>query len=121
MGALFLQLLNMSITAGWLVLAIVLARFIFRNMPKAIRCILWALVAIRLICPVAIESAVSLVPSAETIPQQNLFYGRTPAINSGIYAINSAVNPMLYGEYGPNGEWLTGNIVAQAVNISSYI
>ncbi len=121
MGAILLKLLNMSITAGWLVLAVIIVRFLFRNMPKTIRCVLWALVAIRLICPISIESALSLVPSSETIPQQNLFHSRTPAINSGIHILNSTVNPMLIGEYGSNGEWITGNIVAQTVDVVSYI
>lgn len=125
MGAIFLHLFNMSITAGWLVLAIVIVRLLFRNMPKTIRCVLWALVAIRLICPVAIESDVSLVPSAETIPQHNL-YSSKPTINSGIYAINSAVNPIISGDAMVNDEFhlskgTTENIVAQAVDVASYI
>lgn len=67
MGYVFLMLLNRSITAGWLVLAVLAVRFLFRRMPKWICCLLWAIVAIRLLLPISIESAFSLQPSAEPI------------------------------------------------------
>ncbi len=64
----FLKILNMSITAAWLSLAVVLARLFLKKAPKWITWLMWALVAVRLICPFSIESALSLIPSAETIP-----------------------------------------------------
>ena len=70
MEAIFLKLVNLSITAGWLVLAVMLVRLVFRRVPKWIYCILWGLVAIRLICPVSLESALSLIPSAEPLPAE---------------------------------------------------
>lgn len=66
----FLNIFNMSITASWLVLAIILIRLIFQKAPKAIFVALWALVAVRLICPFSIESVLSLVPNAQTIPME---------------------------------------------------
>ncbi|MBQ3496833.1 MAG: hypothetical protein IJA73_01780 [Oscillospiraceae bacterium] len=62
MEALFLKLLHMSVSAAWLVGAVIVLRLCFRGVPKAIHCALWALVAVRLLCPVSIESSVSLVP-----------------------------------------------------------
>ncbi len=70
MTALFLKLVNMSITASWLVLAVVLLRLLLKRAPKALHCVLWALVAIRLICPFTLESNVSLVPRQEPISVQ---------------------------------------------------
>ncbi len=69
---LLLKLFNVSISASWLVLAVVLFRLVFRKAPKAITVFLWALVAVRLICPVSLESSLSLIPNAETIPTEIL-------------------------------------------------
>ena len=63
----FYKLVDMSISASWLVFAIVLLRLVFRKAPKKIMCSLWALAAIRLVCPFAIESSFSLVPSVQTV------------------------------------------------------
>ena len=57
MSAVFLKLLNLSITASWLILAVILVRFLLKKAPKWISCVLWALVAVRLVCPFSLESA----------------------------------------------------------------
>ena len=69
MEVLFLKLVNMSIPASWLVLAILAVRLIFKKVPKWILCLLWGLLAIRLICPFSIESSLSLIPDTEPIQQ----------------------------------------------------
>ena len=69
MDAFFLKLLNMSITASWLVLAILAVRFLFRKTPKWILCLLWGLVALRLICPFSMESKLSLIPDTDPLSQ----------------------------------------------------
>ena len=102
MEAVFLKLVNLSITASWLMLAILGLRLVFRKAPRWIFCLLWGLVALRLVCPVSIESALSLVPSAQTLPPE-ILYTDTPRINSGINAINSAVNPVLAETMTPEG------------------
>ncbi len=100
MDAVFIKLLNMSISASWLILAVVVLRLILKNAPKWIRCILWGLVAVRLICPVSIESIFSLVPSAETVPQ-DIVYVSEPAVHTGVTAVNSIVNPYLSESMAP--------------------
>ncbi len=100
MTEVFLKILNMSITAGWLILAVVLLRLLLKRAPKSLRYILWALVAIRLILPISFESIVSLVPSAETVPE-SVLYESTPIIHSGISTPNSTVNPMLQESFPP--------------------
>lgn len=94
MEALFVTLVNMSITASWLVLAIIGVRLVFRKTPKWILCLLWALVALRLIFPFSLESALSLIPSTQTLPQE-IVYTAQPEIHSGIEAVDSVVNPVL--------------------------
>ena len=69
----FIPIVNTSISASWLILAIIVIRLVFMKMPKAWTCVLWGLVAIRLICPFSIESPLSLIPSAETIPEEVLY------------------------------------------------
>ena len=65
----FLKLLNMSISACWLVLAVVVIRLLLKNAPKFIRCILWAIVGLKLICPFSFESVFSVLPKGELIPE----------------------------------------------------
>ena len=101
MSAVFLKLLNLSITASWLILAVILVRFLLKKAPKWISCVLWALVAVRLVCPFSLESALSLIPSSETIPS-NIEMMQKPAIDSGITAINEAVNPAISHSFAPD-------------------
>jgi beta-lactamase regulating signal transducer with metallopeptidase domain len=98
--AIFIKLLNMSISASWLILAVVLLRFILKRAPKSIRCILWVLVAIRLVCPFSFESFFSLIPSAETV-SPDILYAETPEIHSGISAFNTYVNPKISESLAP--------------------
>ena len=101
MSDLFLNILNMSIAASWLILAVVLLRFVLKKAPKWIAVLLWGIVALRLVVPFSFESALSLIPSAETFNAHNIQY-ETPAISSGIPAVNNAVNPVLGETFAPN-------------------
>jgi len=101
MSEIFIKILNMSITASWLILAVFLTRLLLKKAPKWIVCILWGLVAIRLISPVSFESVFSLIPSRETIPV-NIGMQPEPAINSGITIVNEAVNPVLSESFTPD-------------------
>lgn len=91
MTGMFLKLLNMSIAASWLVLAVLILRLVLKKTPKWITCLLWGIVALRLILPVYMESGFSLIPSSQVIPQ-DIATTQVPAIHSGISAVNSAVN-----------------------------
>lgn len=72
METLFLIVLNRSMTAGWLILAVIALRLLLKKAPRWMSCMLWALVAIRLICPISMESAWSLVPAREPVLEQRL-------------------------------------------------
>lgn len=101
MEAVFLKMFNMSITASWLILAVILIRFVFKKAPKWINCALWALVGVRLLCPFSFESVLSLIPSAETVPP-NIAQSDLPSINSGISAVNQALNPIISQNLAPD-------------------
>lgn len=99
MGEIFLKLLNMSITASWLILAVLCIRLLFRKIPRWITCLLWGVVAIRLIFPFSIESAFSLQPSAEPIRFNTMVEGElvsyVPSVDSNFKIVEDAVNPLL--------------------------
>ena len=95
MTDLFLTILNLSFSATWVVLAVVLARLLLKKAPRRLVCALWALVALRLLFG-GIEAPFSLIPSAEVIPPESLF-DQSPAIHSGITSLDDAVNP-IYSE-----------------------
>ncbi len=135
MENLFLKLLNMSITAGWLIIAVLALRFILKKAPKAINCFLWGLVGFRLICPVSFESILSLIPSTETVPD-DILYSNKPTINSGVSFLNSAVNPIISDSLSPNAAdsvnpmqiivfiasavWITGIVIMLLYTLISY-
>lgn len=89
----FLNILNASFAATWVVLALVLARLLLKRAPRWMVCGLWALVALRLLWPVGIEAPFSLIPSSQIIPPESLF-DAAPQINSGISSIDSVINPI---------------------------
>lgn len=101
MSDIFLKLINLSITASWLILAVLILRFLLKKAPKWISCILWGLVAIRLICPFSLESALSLVPSSQVIPS-NITEVPNPAIHSGIPALDKVLNPVISDSFTPD-------------------
>ena len=100
MSGIFLKVLNMSIAAGWLILAVILLRLLLKKAPKWTVCLLWALAALRLVVPFSLESIFSLIPSSETVPANIEMMGK-PAIDSGIGVINEVVNPVV-GSFAPD-------------------
>ncbi|MDE7254407.1 MAG: M56 family metallopeptidase [Acetatifactor sp.] len=101
MDAVFIKLLNMSIAASWLILAVILLRVLLWHSPKWIRCILWGIVAVRLVCPISIESRFSLIPNAEPVDPAVVWYSPTPTIDSGVEVIDQAVNPVISESFAP--------------------
>lgn len=100
MSQIFLKIVNMSIAAGWLVLAVLLLRLILKKAPKWVNVLLWAMVAVRLICPFSFESVWSLIPSAETISPE-IMLDPTPEISTGILSLNNVINPVISESFSP--------------------
>ncbi len=135
MDAAFLELLNRSVATGWLILAVVLLRALMKKAPKWTRCVLWGLVGIRLICPFSFESVLSLIPSAQPLPD-NLLNGPSFLVDTGIGFLDRPVNQYLGSRYfegvsvaADNGSrwmtalgivWLAGAIVLLLYAVISY-
>lgn len=136
MSDLFISVLNMSISASYIVLAVLLLRLVFKKAPGWITVLLWGVVALRLIFPFSVESVLSLIPSASTV-SPDVMTDKLPAIDSGIPIINSAVNPMLGTAFSPDpaesvnplqvvipvlaAVWLVGAAVLTVYTAVSYI
>lgn len=136
MQNIFISLLNTSITAGYLVIAVMLLRPLLKKAPKYIRCILWGLVGLRLILPFSFESVLSLIPSAQPIPPE-IVTSPAPVIHSGISFVNSAVNPVISQSFAPAPEasvnpmqvvmavawnvWLLGVIAMVLYSVISFV
>lgn len=94
MDTFFLKALNMSITASWLILALVVLRPLLKKAPKWLTCFLWSLAGLRLLFPFSIKSVLSLIPSAQTV-KPDILFDPVPEIHSGIPAFNQWVNPVI--------------------------
>ena len=102
MSEVFLKIVNMSISASWLVLAVLLLRLVLKKAPKWVSVLLWGLVAVRLICPFSFESVFSLIPSAETVSPE-IMMDPTPEVHTGIASLNSMINPIVTEAFAPEG------------------
>ena len=104
MANVFLKLLNLSISASWLVLAVLVLRLVLRRSPKWVNVLLWGIVALRLILLFSIESPLSLIPSAETISPRAVQFDPAPTITSGVDIIDNMVNPSLSKSFASEEE-----------------
>lgn len=119
MTKIFLNLANLSITAGYLILSVLILRLILRRLPKNLLLWLWGLVGLRLILPFSLESALSLIPRARPIPM-DIAYSPSPAIDSGVAVIDRAVNPVMAESLTP-AAWASVNPMQIVLTIASII
>lgn len=132
----FLKIVNMSISASWLVLTVLLLRLVLKKAPKWVSVLLWGFVAVRLICPFSIESVLSLIPSAETV-SPDIMMDWTPEISTGIGSVDTVINPIITQTFAPNPAtsanplqilipvaailWITGIVVMLIYTAVSYL
>lgn len=119
MENLFLTLVNMSITATWVVLAFTLLRPLLKKVPKWVNCFLWGIVALRLCMPFSLESVFSLIPTTQTIPT-NITTSLKPQIDTGVGVVNSVVNPVISDSFTPDPSYSV-NPLQVVVGVASYI
>lgn len=100
MSELFLEIVNRSIAASWIVIAVLILRFCLKKAPKWVNVLLWGIVAVRLIFPFSIESALSLIPSAETV-SPSIMMEQSPSVQTGVPALNHVINPVISGSFTP--------------------
>lgn len=103
MSDVFVFLLNKGLTAGWVILAVLLLRVLLRRTPRWITCLMWGVVGLRLLLPFSLKSVFSLIPSATPVPE-NIALTQTPAVHTGVDSFNMAVNPMIYEAFAPSLE-----------------
>ena len=116
---LFIKVLNLSLSAGWIVLFVLALRLLLRKAPKWINCLWWLLVGLRLVFPFSIESIFSLIPSSEVV-SPDIIYSQTPSISTGIPAFNTVVNPIISESFAPSFENSVNPLQVVAI-ISSYV
>ena len=136
MEKLFLEILNMSITASYAILIVVLVRLLLKGSPKIFSYAIWSVVFIRLVSPFTIESGFSLIPLNKSTLPQSIIYAQTPEIQSGITVIDRAVNNSLVSTISESSDrvnpiqvwigvggdiWLLGLVILLAYSIFSAI
>lgn len=100
MSELFLEIVNRSIAASWIVIAVLILRFCLKKAPKWVNVLLWGIVAVRLIFPFSIESALSLIPSAETV-SPSIMMETAPSVQTGVPALDQVINPVIDHSLAP--------------------
>lgn len=90
----FLKILNMSVTASYVILAVILVRLLLKRVPKVLSYALWSVAAFRLVCPVSFSSVISIFNIGALWAQRSGESGNVtqPSVNSG----NSMANTQLY-------------------------
>ena len=122
MNTIFLHLFNISVSASYMIIAVIILRLLLKKAPKYYTCILWGLVALRLFVPIKIESILSLLPSGETVSPQILSGSSTTeaVINTGFAPLDTMLNNSVEGFTAPAYEY-TKSPLELFVNISSVI
>ena len=118
MNVLFLKIINMSISASWLVMAVLILRLVLKKAPKWVNVLLWGIVAVRLICSFSFERALSLIPSAETFPEKAIS-GPSFDVQTGITPVDNRINDYLGDRYfeGVTVPANTGNNIMTILSI----
>lgn len=135
MASVFMKIVNMSISASWLVLAVLVIRIVLKKAPKWVHVILWGIVGLRMMMPFSVESVFSLIPSSETISKAP--DAPRPLLDSGISIVDNRVNDYLGDHYfegvsKPTGHflditnifaiiWIVGIVLLLSYTIISYI
>lgn len=131
MERVFLQVLNMSLTGSYVIIAVILLRQLLRKAPKRISYALWAVALFRLVCPFSLESSVSLLPSAKPLPETVLL-SHSPQVQSGIRVIDQAVqlpapapgdsaNPMQIWMWILGIVWVVGIVLLLGYSLISWL
>jgi len=94
-GDLFLTVLNMSWTASFVILFVLVLRLMLKRAPKVFSYMLWGIPLIRLLCPFSLRSILSLIPINTQPISPDILYMNTPSVDTGIAAVNDAVNAVL--------------------------
>lgn len=117
--SLFIKAFNLSLSAGWIALFVILLRFVLRKAPKWINCVWWLLVGLRLVFPISIESIFSLIPSSEVV-SPDIIYSASPSVSTGIPALNTVINPIIENSFTPDPSYSVNPLQVVAI-LGSYL
>lgn len=106
MQDLFLEVLNMSLTAAYVIVAVIIIRMLIRKLPKKYSFWLWSIAAFRLCCPFSFQSVMSIfnigifdMSRAQTesgaqleYVADNIVYEEIPQVTVGIPYANTIIN-----------------------------
>ena len=98
MVSFFMQILNISISASYFVLAVIAIRFLWKRIPKSCICLLWMLVGIRLVVPSLPETSFSLLPSNQVFCDSEK-YDNLSIIRTGYKELDNTANEYVQGLY----------------------
>lgn len=132
MTNIFISLVDKSINAGWLILAVIVVRFLLKDAPKFVRCILWCLVGIRLLIPFSIESTFSLVPSRNVMPPETVYsvstengsemwWDESGITENYIPIVDKRMNPLPIAWSVGTYIWIVGMIFLGCYTIITYV
>ena len=128
MSELFLKIVNMSISASWVVIAVLTLRFCLKKAPKWVNVLLWGIVAARMVFPFSIESVLSLIPSAETI-SPTIMMEQSPSVQTGVPALNHVINPVISGSFTPTSRarpasfrhsWMSASLAPLKMGVATF-
>ena len=94
---LFVQVLDMSRVASIVILFVLLARLLLRRAPKVFSYALWAVVLFRLLCPLSIESPLTVVPEITPVAEQYTLADKPISFAGAGVAAQQAVGDVLNG------------------------
>ncbi|HZX45850.1 MAG TPA: M56 family metallopeptidase [Clostridia bacterium] len=121
MSNLFIAVANMSVTASFAALVVILVRLLVRKTPKVFSYALWSVVLFRMVCPVSFESALSLVPGNPRAIPQNIAFSPNPAVETGVRSIDSTVNRTVGGSLPPVNPAASVNPMGIVIEIAAII
>ncbi|MGI5879180.1 MAG: M56 family metallopeptidase [Syntrophomonadaceae bacterium] len=121
MSSYFITVLNMSLTASYVVLAVIIVRLLIKRAPKIFSYALWAIVLFRLVCPFSFESNFSLIPNNNEIIPRDIIYSQNPAINTGVTITDKAINQSIQSTLPPVNPAASVNPMGIALEIGAII
>ena len=117
MDGFMIRLLNMSFTAGCACLLVMALRVLMRRLPKIYTYALWGIVMFRFLCPLTLESGISLFPVSPEPVSSGIVYEQIPSVHSGIIWLDNVVNHLLKTTLSPAGPMQSANPIQVALFI----
>jgi len=121
MSELFITVLNMSLTASYAAVAVIIIRVLLRRAPKVFSYALWGIVLFRLVCPISFESSLSLMPVKRNAIPLEIVSSREPAVGTGIGSVDSIVNQSIQSSLPPAKPAASVNPMGVVMEIAAVI